>query len=317
MKWLVVKPSSFGDVLHTLPIVHRLANDPSTSSVDWVIHENLAGLLKGNPSVRRVIPFPRSRWGGMGCFLRELRRECYDQVLDLQGLLRSALIARVARAERVIGRADGREGSTFFYDWAVPVTGTHAVDRMESVLDRIKIAPCARTSYLPDTGPVRTQGLPQEFLLLHPYARWASKMLPKELAQEIVRAVAPLQVIVIGQGVAMGLDGVLDLTNQTDFPELLALMRKARCMVSSDSGPMHLADALGVPLVALFGPTAPAKTGPVSPCSTVLQMQMDCVPCFSRSCRQSVERACLRQITSDHILEKIAHVVASGAMKSG
>ena len=117
MRVLLIKPSSFGDIIHTLPMAHALKNHLSVEAIDWVMNAEYVSLLEGNPDVNRVIPFPRKQWLGsaMAQFLQELRCEPYDWVIDLQGLFRSGLMTALARGRKKIGMSDSREGAGFFY----------------------------------------------------------------------------------------------------------------------------------------------------------------------------------------------------------
>ncbi|MEZ5404837.1 MAG: glycosyltransferase family 9 protein [Verrucomicrobiia bacterium] len=262
MRVLLIKPSSFGDVIHALPIAAALARHPGVEAVDWVINREYASLLKNNPYVRRVIVFPRKEWGGgtLRNFLLQLRQDSYEWVIDLQGLLRSGFIAGAARGRRKIGMSDCREGAGFFYRDKAPISESHAIARYRQVLDFLGVA-CETLEFPLPEGVEVMKNVPDSFILVHPFSRWSTKALPKDLILSLARRLVSQKLVVVGQGEPFDIAETLDLTNQTNFEQLLDLMRRAQAVISSDSGPMHVAAALGKPLVALFGPTSPKRQG--------------------------------------------------------
>ncbi|MBX7157105.1 MAG: glycosyltransferase family 9 protein [Verrucomicrobiae bacterium] len=311
MRVLLIKPSSFGDVIHALPIATALARHPGVEAVDWVINREYASLLKNNPYVRKVIVFPRKEWGigTLRNFLSQLREDFYEWVIDLQGLLRSGLIAAAARGYRKIGMSDCREGAGFFYQEKAPITSGHAIARYRQVLNFLGVA-CDTLEFPLPKGTETMKNVPESFVLVHPFSRWPTKVLPKDLVSSLARRLAPQKLVVVGQGEPFHIAETLDLTNQTNFEQLLDLMRRAQAVISSDSGPMHVAAALGKPLIALFGPTSPEKTGPWTTNSRVLQLDLSCIPCFSRNCQIAETQACLRRITVENVLQALGDVVS-------
>lgn len=312
MRVLLIKPSSFGDVIHTLPIAAALARHSGIKSVDWVINTEYATLLKGNPDVRRMILFPRKQWVGQALrnFVCELRKESYDWVIDLQGLLRSGLITVLARGRRKIGMSDCREGAGFFYHEKAPISQTHAIERYRQVLKFLGVTCETLQFHLPENSVIM-ENIPESFILIHPHSRWPTKIVPRDLVASLAKQSAPQKVVIVGQGSPLNIPETLDLTNQTNFDQLLYLIRHAEAVVSSDSGPMHVAAALGKPLVALFGPTSREKTGPWTSNSRVLQLDLPCIPCFSRECRIVEAQACLRRITSENVLQAVKEITSS------
>jgi ADP-heptose:LPS heptosyltransferase len=232
-------------------------------------------------------------------------------VIDLQGLLRSALISRGARSRRVVGMSDAREGASRFYDEIAPIREGHAVDRYAQVLDYLGVARGMPRFALPSAGVHPLPDLKAPYFVVHPFSRWPTKELPARLVSDIAVALHPAPVVVVGRGQWTGGEGVVDLTNATSLPSLLALLAGARGVVSSDSGPLHLAAALGVPLVAVFGPTSPGKTGPWTPNSRVLQLSLPCVPCASRVCRNAEPMACLEQISAARVVGALHECLAA------
>jgi ADP-heptose:LPS heptosyltransferase len=244
-------------------------------------------LLEGNPDVDEVVEFPRKRFRGVGGFFRiapwarGLRaRLRADLVLDFQGLLRSALIAKLGRAggSRIVGLSDAREGARHFYDEIVDVSGqTHAVDRYLALVAAlgIDIAP-------PLAWPLPVGASPADFdtgapfVVLHPFSRGEGKSLTPGQVAEFCHALAPRRVILAGRAdvtVAPGAN-ITDLLNRTTLPELIWLLRHAAFTVSVDSGPMHIAAALNPRLLSLHTWSDPAKVGPYQPEAWVWKNQM-------------------------------------------
>ena len=307
MRVLVIKPSSFGDVIHALPMVHALRQHPGVEALDWVINTEYQSLLEGNHDVTRMIVFPRRQKRHLVKFLGELRREYYDWVIDLQGLLRSGLMTALARGRCKIGMSDSREGASLFYSQTIPVSTGHAIERYQQVLQGLGVQCNTLTFSLPP--PDEFKEAPDSFILIHPYSRWPTKQLPKKLVFDLVKQLAPTPVLIVGQGKPWNVPGAIDFTNRTSFKELIGLIKKAEVIISTDSGPMHLASALEKPLVALFGPTDPLKTGPWTKNSRVMQLGLPCIPCLSRKCRIAETQACLQRITVADVLNALKQVL--------
>ena len=274
---VVIKPSSLGDIVHTLPAVALLKRRWPQSRLRWLINSEWMPLLDGNPDVDEVVEFPRRDFRGLRGALkiapwaRALReRVRADLVLDFQGLLRSAMIAKLCRGEggRIVGLSDAREGARLFYDEVVDVSGlAHAVDRYLAIPSALGIEPGPLAWPLPvGTAPVAAE-LPARFVLLHPFSRGKGKSLSDTDVAEFCRSLAPLPVVIAGAGAGRGpaLENVVDCLNRTTLAELIWLIRAAAFVVSVDSGPMHIAAALTPRLVSIHTWSDPAKVGPYRP----------------------------------------------------
>jgi ADP-heptose:LPS heptosyltransferase len=271
---LLVKPGSFGDVIHALPVAAAIHRAWPQARLSWVIDPRWEPVLEENPAVSERIPFARENYRGLQGGLRAarwlatLRERSPDVAVDLQGLLRSALIARSARATAIVGLSDAREGATSFYDQAASVSPRqHAVDRYLAVLPLLGIAVPDRPEFaLPPGDEVASVALPGDFVLLHPYARGAGKSLTAEQIAGLCGRLAPLPVVLAGVGTPPKdlPENVVDLTNRTSLTQLIWLLRRASTVVSVDSGPMHLAAAIGVRLLAIHTWSDPRRVGPYS-----------------------------------------------------
>ncbi|MGI9241031.1 MAG: glycosyltransferase family 9 protein [Verrucomicrobiales bacterium] len=281
---LVVKPSSLGDVVHTLPSVALIKRAYPQLAIRWVVRSEFMPLLDGNPDLDGVIEFPRSEMRGPGGVFKLLRwskqalrePEVPELVIDFQGLLRSGVMARRSGAAEIIGLSDAREGSRFFHRWVVPVDSTgHAVDRYLQVPRAlgIDISGAEQLFRLPDGRLPSSADLPAEpLVMLHPFSRGEGKSLTPAQVETLCRALAPLPVVIVGradQAVPSSRPGVLDLLNQTDLAELIGITRRAGFVISVDSGPMHIAAALGDRLISIHTWSDPLKVGPYSPAAWV------------------------------------------------
>ena len=339
MKILVIKPSSLGDVIHSMAFLKVLKDLYPGASVSWVISKNLKGLLEGHPLIDELIIFDKDRWQKIknlyktaheiAPFIRQLRSKPYDIVIDLQGLLRSGLITFFARSPVKIGFYAAREGSRYFYNHRVRTDRIiHAVDRYIEVVrylaryretkDNIELH-----SLLPFPLPVDKkaalaikQDLPNPYAAIAFSARWNTKIWPSEYFASTI-AELPIESVLIGgkpdkplanEIMAYSKNQGIDYTGRTGLKELIAIIAGAKVVISNDSGPVHIAAALGTPLVAIYGPTAPEKTGPYgwdypqSQC-TVLRASVGCSPCFKRKCPTELE--CMKSIFPQAVLEAV------------
>jgi ADP-heptose:LPS heptosyltransferase len=269
---LIIKPSSLGDIVHTLPAVSAIRQANPDSEITWVINPEWAPLLRGNRDVDHVHIFPRGDFRGLGApasllpWLKKTRQLRPDVAIDFQGLLRSAVIGRVSGARDFFGMSDGREGSRLFYKAVARVDRkSHAVERY------LKLA---ETTGAPITFPIRFplptgDPLPRfddhpPFILLHPFARGRGKSLTDRSVEEFSLACAPTRVVVVGKSKLRGKipENCVDLTNQTTLLQLVWLIRKARFTISVDSGPMHIAAAITTNLISIHTWTDPRRVGP-------------------------------------------------------
>lgn len=259
---LVVRLGAMGDVIHTLPAVASLKHSYPLAHITWAIEAKWAALQDGNPSLERVIPLDRGTSLGWRNAWRELRSAKFDFAVDFQGLLKSAVLAMLARVERIYGFRDPREApAAWFYSNKIVPRGVHVVDRNLDLAAAAGASSLLRSFPLP---PGQPEGqLPDgEFVLASPLAGWGAKQWPLEYYSalgERLRRETGLTLVLNGprelslahcSSHVSGLSGLIDAT------------RRATAVLGLDSGPMHLADALGKPGVAIFGPTDPARNGP-------------------------------------------------------
>ena len=336
MKVLILKPSSLGDVVQALPVARLLQRARPDAEIHWWLNRELVPLLEGDPDIARVIPFDRKRLGRLSglprliTHLNALRAERYDWVIDLQALARSAFVSWYARGGFTIGLDDRREGAPAFYDQAVPRAGftTHAVDWYLDVLRSLGVPVDMGFEWLPPRPEVhrllrcRIPSIDPDCIALQPGARWDNKRWPLEHFRQLIgqlRIRLPrTQILILGGagdqplGAALaggGRAGVLDLTGQLDLQELAEVMRRIRVLVTNDTGPMHIAAALGRPVVGLFGPTEPSRTGPYDSRHRILRHELPWSPCMKSRCRWRDPIACLVGIAPRLVADEVVGLI--------
>lgn len=275
---LVIKPSSLGDIVHTLPAVKALRDAHPHLKLRWLANTEWMPILQNCPLIDEVIPFPRKTFRGPAGLLRFwnwrrtwmcLPREEPELVLDFQGLLRSGLASRWRGSKSVIGLSDAREGAHWFYDHTIPVNaGAHAVDRYLELPRAlgVAIAPSRVVFELPEGNqPAEWPATLGHFIAVHPWSRGEGKSLSHSALQALCDALAPHPVVLVGMTADKERptgDHILDRSHRTTLPELIWVMRKARFCVSVDSGPMHIAAAVNLNTLGIHTWSDPRKVGP-------------------------------------------------------
>jgi len=269
---LIIKPSSLGDIVHTLPAAALLRDAYPRARIIWAINPEWALLLRGNRSVDHVHIFPRGDLGGFGMtrhllpWLRQTSRLQPDVALDFQGLLRSALIGRMSHPRVFYGMSDAREGAALFYQHTAPVDRrAHAVERYLKLVETFGVPITFPLRFpLPSGDPVPRFDDEEPYVLLHPFARGRSKSMDNSTVTEFCRALAPHRVVLVGltNGKIPVPDNCVDLFNHTSILQLIWLTHRARFVVSVDSGPMHIAAALTDRLISIHSWSDPRKVGP-------------------------------------------------------
>ena len=270
---LAIRLGAMGDVIQCLPAVASLKHGIPRSHVTWVIEKRWAPLLEQNPYVDRVVLLNRASVSGLCQSWRVLRAQPYDIAVDFQGLTKSALVGAASRSERLFGysrRIVREKIAAWFYSARVESSAVHRVDRYLDLAAAAGASPLLRSFPIPAGKPEGS--LPQgPFVLASPGAGWAAKQWPLEYYSELGRRLS----------VECGCTLVLNGSERADVPHthwhvsglpgLIDATRRAAAIVGLDSGPMHLAAALGKSGVAIFGPTDPAQNGPCGGRITVLR----------------------------------------------
>jgi heptosyltransferase-1 len=291
-KFLVVRLSSLGDLVHTIPAVAALRDAFPAAQIDWIVDRRWAPLIELVTCINRIIPLDRSPRDVLAMIAR-LRRTRYTCALDLQGRYRSAVLGWLSGAPRRIGRtaaATREPGAALFYTERVAPTGRHIVDMTVDLVVQAgasrPLEPQFPLQVPPEAsrrmrGKLAREGITEGYVVLSPGGGWKSKCWPPdrfgELAAAIERTCHLRSIVNIAPGEEEMARGVIRAAGSPspavmslEIAELAALMAHARVVVAGDTGPLHLAAALGTRVIGLFGTTDPARNGPL-PRGVVLQ----------------------------------------------
>ena len=336
---LIVKLSAIGDVVHTLPLLEVLRNNFPEARIDWVVEEEAGQIIMGHPMLDHILVSRRKTWQRsmtrprertaalreMFRFIRELRAYKYDLVIDLHGLFKSGILTGLSRGKRKIGFTGGREGNSLFlterpyyvnYD-------QHALDRYLRTIDYLG---CTKTSWKGNipVGQVDRDAI-ESFILenhlgnerivaINPMARWKTKLweperfslladrVQEELKGKLVFTGSKKDRVVIDQIIGEMKTTPLDLAGRTSLKALAYLYSRCFLLITTDTGPMHMAAAMACPVVALFGPTAPWRTGPYGKEHSVIREELVCSPCFKKKCDHL---SCMKDITVNRVFDTV------------
>ena len=327
MKVLLVRLGSLGDIVHGLPVAASLRDAFPDAQIDWLVDARQQALLDRVPILDRRITLRASIRGFVDA-IRALRERRYDAALDLQGLWKSAVLARASGATRVIGfpashlREPGAQ--RFYSETCGVVSGPHVIQKNLSLLRTLGLDSSKFVVKFPFDVPespvvaevYRRLHLHEGafFTLLNPGAAWPNKRWPAERFGQLAAAIAKRHnlpsAVLWGPGdesraemVVACSDGTAVVAPRTSIGDLLALARAARLMISGDTGPLHIAWALGTSVVALFGPTNPLRNGPWASTDVSLSRYGDCTCRYQRRCRRPA--ACLLDIHPDEVLQAV------------
>lgn len=332
-RFLIVRLGSLGDIVHAIPVAAALRRAHPDARIDWLVSAKHSEILKLVPVIDRhvVVDDGMSLWSA----IRELRKAQYDAAIDLQGLLKSALIARASGAPVVIGfsRKYLREPiARLFYTLAhdpggdgmyAPTDTRHVLQINLGLLESIgvkssdpefpivEIDSRALTEVRMRTGP--------RFVLLNPGAAWPNKRWPPERLGALSSALRSrhglMSAVLWGPGeralaefVVANSDGAAVLTAETSISDLVALARAAAVMVSGDTGPTHVAAAVGAPIVGIYGPTRPERNGPWRPQDETVSRVAICQCHHLRRCK--LDTPCLMDIQIDEVLAAVERRLA-------
>ncbi|MGZ0709066.1 glycosyltransferase family 9 protein [Coraliomargarita sp. W4R53] len=272
---LVIKPSSLGDIIHGLQIVESIRAQLPQLHITWVVESAFKAVVEACSTVDAVIVFERK--GGVAAFVRllkELRSQEYDAVLDLQGLARSGLMTCAARSGKKIGRSDAREGAGLFYSKRAsqPIAkNSHAVEILAKFLPALGLKEKVVSSLRFDFPELANDDLLaslKDAVLIFPESRRAEKEWPafaeflQRAAQEYPQRTFAWCASDRSAELCPSAGNIINIAGKTDLRQVIALIQEASVVVANDSGPVHIAAAVGTPVLGLYGPTPPALYGP-------------------------------------------------------
>jgi len=333
---LILKPSALGDIVLALPALSALRKSRPAAKISWLVRTEFAGLLEKHPYLDEIIPFDRKYLGRAWCdpkalaallmLIRRLRNEQFDAVFDLQGLLRTASLGWLSRCPNRFGMADAREFASIFYNHKIRQDPAciHLVDYYLKIVRAAGLSTTDVKFVLPEAPPAAdsVKRLLQKhnvaldnYVVLTPGSARPSKCWPAErfarLADKII-SIQPRSVVAIGSPAerklaekikALAKTHVVNLAGQTSIPQLTALLKSAKLVVGNDTGPAHIAAALDVPVVVIFGPTNPARVAPYHRKNSVVAVDPDTrgLKPDSRDPAHSIEH-----ITVEAVFEKVS-----------
>jgi 3-deoxy-D-manno-octulosonic-acid transferase/heptosyltransferase-1 len=347
MNLLIVKLSSIGDVIHTLPSLAALRKAFPNAHISWVIEEASAPIVKGNPYLDNLIVSRRKTWNEnlkkgvriretfqeIKFFIKQLRQRPYDIVIDFNGLLKSAILVLLSGARRKIGYNSLQELSGLFYNEKIfENMDKHAVDRYLDFVRHLGAACDNPEFYLPISEAdkknvdvlLSTAGISgdKKFVAISPMSFAGETRLWYEDRYAVLadRIIEELKTEVVFTGSRSGgmIDRIqsmmtnktLNLEGKTSLLELAHLYERAELLITPDSGPMHIAAAVGTPVIALFGASAYWRTGPYGKGHKIISANLPCSPCFLKKCSK---KKCMQDISTDHVFAAVERVLTNGA----
>ena len=313
---LIVRLGALGDILHAVPAAAALRQAYPHARIDWLVDARHRAILDLVPVVDRVVVLERATPAGWIDVTRRLRAGRYDVAIDFQGLMKSAILARASGAPRVLGFSIWHlreKGARPFYSESLDPSSddaTHVIQKNMRLLETLGIHQTVVAFPLRDVASAacdeilsRAAGAP--IALLNPGAAWPNKRWYSDRFGELASFLSDVRGLVpfvlwgpgeraIAEAVIESSGGAAQLAPETSLPDLVAICRRASLMVSGDTGPLHIAAAVGTPIVSIFGPTDPARNGPWSPDDIVISRYQSCGCHYDRRCRQ--EQWCLTTV---------------------
>jgi heptosyltransferase-1 len=325
----LIKPSALGDIVHSLPVLCALRSRFPDARITWVVNRSYEPLLRGHKALDATLPFDRSATKSpvkLLRFARRLRAGRFDLVIDLQGLLRTGLMAALTGAARRVGLSSSREGASFFYTDVVPDDwNAHAVDRYWRVAAALGAGDGPKRFDVPVEPDAlawadRQLGrLPRPWLVFAVGARWLTKRWPPAhfaaLGRQAFQRAGGSAVFVgsrdesaLAHRCAALLTGpTLDLSGRTTLPQLAAILSRADVVLANDSGPLHLAAALGRPVIAPYTCTDVRRHGPYGATGGAVSTMVACRASYVRRCDHL---SCMSELTPDRIWPRLAEVLS-------
>lgn len=325
MRILVVKLSSLGDILHVLPTVQVLKEELH-AEIDWCVHPEFAQIVETFADVSHIITYPRHNLlRELPEAVRHLREVEYDLVVDLHGLFKSGLASFFARGKRKIAPSYAREcSSIFFGERAGAFDRTrHAVEQAYDTLRYLNL-PVPKVAQMAHLRPVPkgelVEGIDEKTIVFAPRTRWETKNWPIEhfasLANMILLEYPKYKIVVIGgkgdiaigEEIAKSDERIVNLAGKTSIASSMNLLSRARLLVACDTGPVHMAAAVGTQCVVIFGPTRADWTGPFGEGHRIVSLSLPCQPCLKRVC--AVEGfPCMRMLSPNLVFDAVREIL--------
>lgn len=313
---LIIKPSSLGDIAQTLPVAKVLKTHFPNVEISWLVNKEYVELLRLFPFIDKIMPFNRSGWRNIRYLrrtvkefvkcIKDIRAQRFSMVIDLQGLFRSGFVTALSKASLKVGFGNAREYASIFYNKRI-YPGPDKINAQERYLSIVEEIYGIR-QWAGLSNEVNIPGKIEDWaekvwgaydkvrIVLNPGGRWDTKRWPVYKYAGLINELNnkyKAKILLIGDkndcttaiDMLNRIDSpVEDLIGKTTLTGLVAILNKCNILITNDSGPMHIADYLGKPVVAIFGPTDPNKTGPLGQKNKILRANIPCSPCFRRRC---------------------------------
>lgn len=334
MKILIVKLGAVGDVVHSLPALHSLRKSFPHAFIAWAVERKSMDVITGNPDLDEVIIFERKelqrifKADGLFAAYRFFRQFAvklkgynFDLAIDFQTLFKSGIITFSSGAKQRIGFDKWRELNRLFTNERVRAISRHTVDKYLELVEAAGASPDAspvKIAYSSEDASYIDEFLNERkledrpWVAINPGASWTSKLWPAErfaaLCDILEDSAIPV-VVVWGPGEEPLVDAIVGATRSrpnvapsTSIKQLACLLERSSLYIGGDTGPMHMAVAMGTPVVGIFGPSDPERNGPYGEGHMILQADIDCIKCWKKSC-SSME--CMNNVSAEDVADAV------------
>lgn len=352
LRVLIIKTSSLGDIIHTLPAVTEAKEAFPGIQFDWLVDESFQEIPAWHPAIHSVISIPLRRWrkqwfkawrqGEVQQVFSQMRKQSYDFIIDTQGLLKSALLAWICRGTRVgLSFSSVREPlASLFYQKKCTVPNykkAHAIQRAKMLFSKSLGYPCSENiSYGLQSMilSMETRNIPKPYCILLHGTTWSSKLWPESYWIELSSRLRLLgfdvklpwgNAVEYAAARRIQADSAhVEILPKLTLTELVPILVRASAVISVDTGLGHLSAALDIPTVALFGATDPRLTRPIGRYQKTLGAEFGCAPCLSRTCRyqgvKTIDPPCYASLSPDkvvqHVLQCLEHKTAEKVLST-
>lgn len=323
---LIVKPSALGDIVHSLPFLNVVKNRFPDAQIDWIVARGLHSFLDGHPMIDRLWVIDKDRWKDLKRLketaseikqlARGLKKRRYDVAVDLSGILRSGLLTYISKAPIRIGFKESDEGSPLFYTHKIH--GSMRIHAIERYLQIAAFMGCNTGSVeypMPDFHLAEqiAAKLPPNYAVISPSAGKEANRWPAERFGELAARLPVPSVVISSEKEAFIAEKVVKqsqgnavfIAGETSLTDLAGVISGASFFISNDTGPMHIAAAVNVPVFAVFGPANPVRTGPYGMIHTVIRKDFDCMPCYAQKPCKTFHFRCMDQLSVDEVFNVI------------
>lgn len=337
-KVLIIKLSSLGDIIHTLPSLEKLRKKYPFAQIDWLVEERFYDILKGNPLIDKIYflrfrsPVKKNKWKIFFNTMKAIKSNKYDVAIDFQGLIKSSFFTFLSGAKYKLGftERDLREKQAKYFYNIMPTQSYengHIISKNLSLLSMLDIyenEAYVGKIYIPEleelkiNEEIKKRGI-QKYYIVHPWAGWKSKQWSLKNYAELIKKIyinhrlkamitwAPHEYIKAREFLKHCGEAAI-LSFASSIGELAALIKNSLMVIGGDTGPIHIADAMKKPIIALYGPTDPHRTGPINEKAKVIYHLLKCSGCKLKICPYH-HNQCLNSISIDEVYEIFKKII--------